>query len=64
MRNPNRIYEFMKYLTEVWVSYFPDWRFGQFIENIRNYYGGDLFYLEEEDFKNLVSEYLKSMGCT
>jgi len=55
MRNPERLDTFYDELKEIHKKYFPDWRFGQFIENIRRMSrAGDLFYYEEDKFLELV----------
>ena len=57
MRDPNRIYEFIKVLTEGWANN-PDLRFGQIIENIKRYSNkSDLFYLEDEDMLKIIKDY-------
>lgn len=57
MRDPNRIYEFIKVLTEAWSNN-PDLRFGQIIENIKRYSNkSDLFYIEDEDMLQIIKEY-------
>ena len=57
MRDPNRIYEFIKVLTEAWANN-PDLRFGQIIENIKRYSNkSDLFYLEDEDMLQIIRDY-------
>ena len=57
MRDPNRIYEFIKVLTEAWANN-PDLRFSQIIENIKRYSNkSDLFYLEDEDMLQIIKDY-------
>jgi hypothetical protein len=36
MRDPNRLYKFYENLRDIHITYFPDWRFGQFIYNFQN----------------------------
>ena len=48
MRDPNRIPEVLSMLRQGWEKV-PDWRFGQFIENLKRYIGVDeLFYIEDD----------------
>ena len=61
MRNPDRLDKFYDELKRIHKEYFPDWRFGQMIENVKNLTKvKDLFYYEEDEFlkliKNLVGE--------
>ena len=45
MRDPKRITPLLTELSEQWKK-FPDWRFGQLIENIKRFYGvDDLFFI-------------------
>lgn len=54
MRNPNRIPEFCNQLAAIWSKY-PDWRFGQLIENFKRFVNkSDLFYIEDEDFMKML----------
>ena len=49
MRNPNRIPEILATLKQAWEK-FPDWRFGQLIENLKIDIGvNDLFYIEDDE---------------
>lgn len=58
MRNPARLYGFYNELTRVHVEHYPDWRFGQFINNFLGWImvskERDPFYVEE----NKMLEYL------
>lgn len=60
MRDIKRIDGFLEEIKNIWKENFPDWRFGQLVENLNRYHG-DLFYLEEKDFlrvlKSFVNEY-------
>jgi len=59
MRNPERLDTFYDELKEIHKKYFPDWRFGQFIENIRRMTrANDLFYYEEDSFLELVKSFI------
>lgn len=55
MRNPERLDTFYDELKRIHKTYFPDWRFGQLVENLRSFSrAGDLFYYEEENFLELL----------
>ena len=57
MRDPNRIPEIMKLLETGWKQV-PDWRFCQLFENLKRYSNkSDLFYLEDEDFEQLIKDF-------
>ena len=59
MRNPERLDTFYDELKKIHKEYFPDWRFGQFIENIRRMTrANDLFYYEEDSFLELVKSFI------
>ena len=63
MRENNRLYNFYNTLMVTHITHFPDWRFGQFCDNlftwIRGEYKVDPFFVEddkmEEYIKNFVS---------
>jgi hypothetical protein len=62
MRDIERIYPFLEELGKVWKEdKFQDWRFGQFMYNFLGYVAytkkRDPFYLEEEQFIQLLKEY-------
>ena len=57
MRNPERISEIITLLSTVWAKV-PDWRIGQLFENLKRYSGrDDLFYMEDDEFKQLIIDY-------
>lgn len=58
MRDPERIPWFTNRLANLWMKYFPDWRFGQFMSNFYSYYGQDFFYLEEEVWMEKFEEFV------
>ena len=60
MRDPNRIHEVMEAVEALWNKY-PNWRFMQLINNIQSAYGSDMFYVEDNKFKDLI-ELLTEMG--
>ena len=61
MRDPKRIDKFMNILTGLWKT-FPDWRFGQMIENffrfVRSETGiEDMYYVEDDKMLELLNDY-------
>lgn len=61
MRKPERLYGFYNELTRVHISYFPDWRFGQFCSNflgwIQQTKGVDFFFVEEPKMIDYLHEF-------
>ena len=57
MRNPDRIEPFLEKLGKIWKENCPDWRFGQFVENIIKPY--DMFYVEEDEMIKHIEELFK-----
>ena len=60
MRDPNRIHEVITAVEALWNKY-PDWRFMQLMNNLQRVYGNDMFYVEDDKFKDLI-ELLTEMG--
>lgn len=60
MRDPNRIHEVITAVEALWNKY-PDWRFMQLMNNLQRIYGNDMFYIEDDRFKDLI-ELLTEMG--
>lgn len=58
MRDPKRLYKFYQELMKIHMNYFPDWRFGQLVDNFYGYLGNDAFYLEEDRFIERLKEYV------
>ena len=56
MRDINRIEPFCKDLAKVWKDN-PDMRFSQLIVNLMGSYGSDMYYVEDEDFMNILKEF-------
>ena len=57
MRNPNRIPYIMSLIAQGWQKV-PDWRITQVFENLKRYSGkDDLFYMEDEEFIQLIIDY-------
>lgn len=55
MRDPHRIYNFLFAIYEIWQSKYPDMRFGQMMEIMREKYG-DTFYMEDDEFLEKFKE--------
>lgn len=63
MRDKNRIFPLTNTIAALWYAKYPDWRFGQLIENFRkwheiNYKTADIFYLEDELFEERFIKYM------
>ena len=63
MRNIQRLDYFYDELKKLHKTYFPDWRFMQFVSNYLNWhmthYGSDGFYCEEDDTMKRLYEYVQ-----
>lgn len=63
MRDPNRLYPFYDRLREIHMTYFPDWRFGQLINNVLGWYYSknkrDIFFPEEDEMIQIFEDYVK-----
>ena len=58
MRDPKRITPLLTELSEQWKK-FPDWRFGQLIENIKRFYDvDDLFFIEDDKMLELIKDFM------
>ena len=58
MRDPKRITPLMTEFEKQWKR-FPDWRFGQLIENIKRFYGvDDLFFIEDDKMLELIKNFM------
>lgn len=53
MRDPNRIHDVLMELEKLWIRY-PDWRFMQLINNLQTVQENDMFYIEDDDFINII----------
>jgi len=66
VRNPNRIYPICNKVAEIW-STVPDLRFGQLmIDFIRDFEARGLnpFYVEDEQWVELLDQYIKNITNT
>lgn len=66
MRDLNKLYDFYYTLMKIHMENFPDWRFGQLIENFEgwirdNTENGDIFYIEEDIMLKYLQEFLDSI---
>ena len=58
MRDPKRIKPLLMEIEKQWEK-FPDWRFGQLIENIKRFYNiDDLFYTEDDEMLKLIENFI------
>lgn len=61
MRDPKRIKPLLMEIEKQWER-FPDWRFGQLIENIKRFYDiNDLFYIEDDEILKLIENFMKKI---
>lgn len=60
MRDPNRLDRFYTELCRIHRTYFPDWRYGQFMVNFSNWLKGmekiDPFFPEESEMLSLLKK--------
>lgn len=63
MRDPNRLYRFYNELMKIHMENFPDWRFGQFIENFEEWarHRGGVFFIEDEELLGWMNEFVEYM---
>ena len=62
MRDPNRLYDFYNELMKIHMEKFPDWRFGQLVNNLERWLQvnkkiNDIFYIEEDVMLRYISEF-------
>ena len=57
MRDIKRIDKVLKVLDDNWKK-LPDWRLGQLICNMQSAAGDDFFYVEDDEFADMVEEYV------
>jgi hypothetical protein len=58
MRDPKRIPRICRKLKEAWMKH-PDQRLGQFISNLLGPGPHDVFFLEDDDWEELIDEVIK-----
>lgn len=56
MRDINRIDKFLERLGKCWKEV-PDWRFGQFIQNVLGSYNGDIFFPEDHEMIDFIEKF-------
>ena len=54
MRDPKRIKKFCDELADIWETYCPDWRFGQFIVNVFGTFDKDPLFPEESEMIEMI----------
>lgn len=59
MREFHRIPRMCLEIAYLWQKYCPDWRLGQLAFNFYRWYGKDPFYVEDEDFIELIRQFFK-----
>jgi len=63
MRSKDRIDAFVAALEEIWINYFPDWRFGQLMSNFLGWVQSekqrDFFFCEEPEMMGYLKEYAR-----
>lgn len=55
MRDVNRIPDVLTCFRTLWEQY-PDWRFGQLINNMQRKLGNDLFFIEDDEIIRIVKQ--------
>lgn len=64
MRDPDRIDDFCKELSQLWHKV-PDWRFGQMMVNVMSGYMGDTgrdpFFPEDDELLEYMKQYFKKV---
>ena len=66
MRDPNRLYNFYNELMKIHIEHFPDWRFGQLINNLERWLQvnkkiDDIFYIEEKGMLRFINEFVEDI---
>lgn len=67
MRDINRLDVFYDELKKIHKECFPDWRFGQLVNNLERWLQAnkrfnDLFYIEEYEMLQCINEFVESIG--
>ena len=63
MRDLSRLYGFYNELMKVHMNNFPDWRFGQLVNNLERWISrkkniSDIFYIEEDKMLKYLNEFV------
>lgn len=66
MRDVNRLYGFYNELMKIHMENFPDWRFGQLVDNLEQWMRNvksydDLFYIEEDAMLRYINEFVEAI---
>lgn len=66
MRDVNRLYGFYNELMKIHMENFPDWRFGQLINNLERWLQvnkkiDDIFYIEEDAMLRYINEFVEDL---
>lgn len=66
MRDVNRLYGFYNELMKIHMENFPDWRFGQLVNNLERWLQvnkkiDDIFYIEEDTMLIYVNEFVNDI---
>lgn len=68
MRDVNRLYGFYNELMKIHMENFPDWRFGQLINNLEQWLQinnkipwNDIFYVEEDEMLEYLKEFVEDI---
>lgn len=66
MRDVNRLYSFYNELMKIHMENFPDWRFGQLINNLERWLQinkkiKDIFYIEENAMLRYINEFVEDI---
>lgn len=66
MRDINRLPKFYNELMKIHIENFPDWRFGQLINNLERWLQvnkkiNDIFYIEEDEMLRYINEFIEQI---
>lgn len=66
MRDVNRLYGFYNELMKIHMENFPDWRFGQLVNNLERWLHlnkkiDDVFYIEEDTMLRYINEFVNDI---
>lgn len=66
MRDVNRLHSFYNELMKIHMENFPDWRFGQLINNLERWLQvnkkiDDVFYIEENAMLRYINEFVEDL---
>lgn len=68
MRDVNRLYGFYNEFMKIHMENFPDWRFGQLMDNLEQWLQvnnkipwNDIFYVEEDEMLEYLKEFVEDI---